>query len=131
MVSSDESDISPHDNCLSINFNRVEHAAPEHVYCKLTKRFTDGKDEKEVRVGFVQLESRNATFADARKAIQSQMDKDSLPDNSWKFYLPPVGPVSHKQEETLGSVLAFLQGEMDGRLGNGSLEHPLELILLV
>jgi hypothetical protein len=118
---------------VAVNVKRGRKALTEHFYCKLTKRQIDALgSELDEHLGFVRLESRNATFSDARATIQEEMDPESLPENSWKFYLPPIGPVSKRQEQSFGSVSSFLLGqEFEGRLGDGSLDSPFILYLLV
>ena len=78
-------------------------------------------------IGFIQLTARqNATFEDARTEIVSQLE-DELPP-SWKFQVPTLGPVSYKQESTLGPILLFLQqASMDPNLGDGSSRHPMKI----
>lgn len=118
---------------VAVNVNRGERALNEHFFCKLRKRQIDASGNvTDEHLGFVRLESRNATFSDARAAIQEDMDPESLPGDAWKFYLPPIGPVSKRQEESFGSVSTFLLGqEFEGRLGDGSLNCPFILYLLV
>jgi hypothetical protein len=118
---------------VAISPNHGERALPEHFFCKLTKRQIDASgNETDKPLGFVRLESRNATFSDTRAAIQEDMDPESLPGDAWKFYLPPIGPVSKRQEESFGSVSSFLLSqEFEGRLGDGSLNSPFTIYLLV
>ena len=62
-------------------------------------------------VGFVSLPSSSrgsATFADIRKTIEKELDASTLPPQ-WQFYVPKLGPVSAKQEDSRGPVLTFLQ----------------------
>ena len=101
------------------------------MYCRVTKRGMDASDnEVDESLGFVTLETRTATFLDARSAIQNEMDPDSLPPIEWKFYLPNLGPVSHRQEQRLGPVAAFLQKTFGHRLGDGSVDNPFHLVLV-
>ena len=120
----------PHNVAVSLNRGR---ALTEHVFCKLTKRQIDASgNATDEHLGFVRLESRNATFSDARAAIQEDMDPESLPGDDWKFYLPPIGPMSKRQEGSFGSLSSFLLGqEFEGRLGDGSLTSPFIIYLLV
>lgn len=109
----------------------ADQELPEEIYCRVTKRSVDtsGKEIDE-SLGFFTLESRDATFVDARDAIQNEMDPDSLPPKEWKFFLPRLGPVSHRQEARLGPVVAFLQKTFDHRLGNGSVDNPFHIAIV-
>lgn len=80
-------------------------------------------------VGFVQLPSRrDATFSDARSEIHAHMGED-LPEG-WKFLVPTLGPVSYKQETTLGPILLFLQqASLDPYLGDGSSRYPVKILI--
>ncbi len=97
-------------------------------------------------VGFITLRSRqSATFADIRKAVESELDSDCFQDNGqkvsgrnekvsdvkWKFYVPKLGPVSVKQEEKIGPVLEFLKSTTnDSQLGNGTASSPLKVVII-
>lgn len=100
---------------------------------------TDEDDELYLRVmqgrppanvGFVRLGSRTfSTFRDARRAIVR--DLDCVQDSQWKFYIPELGPISSKQEDTLGPMLPFLQiASTDLTLGNGTIRHPVKVTIL-
>jgi hypothetical protein len=118
---------------VSVNATRGGNALTEHCFCKLTKRQIDALgNELDEDLGFVRLRSLTATFSDARAAIQEEMDPETLPENEWKFYLHPIGPVSKRQELGFGSLSSFLLGQdFKGRLGDGSLDNPFLLYLLV
>ena len=83
-------------------------------------------------VGFVSLPSSSrasATFADIRKTIESELDASTLPPQ-WQFYVPKLGPVSAKQEDSRGPVLTFLQSTTtDRRLGDGTIGNPLRIFI--
>lgn len=102
----------------------------DQVFCRVTKRTTDesSKDVDE-SLGFVTLNSRDATFKDARIAIRDEMDPESLPMD-WKFFLPPLGPVSHRQEVRLGPVASFLRKTFEHRLGGGTVDNPFQIVLV-
>ena len=79
-------------------------------FCKI-KLLQDDLVIKEV--GFIVLPLRtNSTFVDARRRI---MDTFSFPDwfareyAEWSFYIPSRGPLSMKEEVSLGPMYAFLQ----------------------
>jgi hypothetical protein len=105
--------------------------APDELFCRVTKRSFDASDkEVDESLGFITLGSNTATFVDAREAIQNEMDPDSLPKKDWKFHLPNLGPVSHRQEARLGPVAAFLHKTFDVRLGDGSVENPFHIVIV-
>lgn len=83
-------------------------------------------------IGFVSLPSSSrgsATFADIRKAMESELDASTLPPQ-WQFYVPKLGPVSAKQEDSRGPVLKFLQSTTtDRRLGDGTIGNPLRVFI--
>ena len=114
---------------------------------------------KLINIGFVKLKSRKfSTFADARIAIQEQLvlpDCDLIVDNNtnnniaeeggggggggggntggggWKFFVPNLGPVSSKQESTLGPMFTFMkQTTNDTNLGSGYWNHPLKVLIV-
>lgn len=83
-------------------------------------------------IGFVSLPSSSrgsATFADIRKTMESELDASTLP-SQWQFYVPKLGPVSAKQEDSRGPVLKFLQSTTtDRRLGDGTIGNPLRVFI--
>ena len=90
-----------------------------------------GKDKEADNVGFVQLQSQtNSTFAHARQAILNDLEPSCLPKGEWKFYIPSLGPMSTKQETSLGPMLKFLQdSSTDPTLGNGSCRTPVKALI--
>ncbi|KAL3911858.1 MAG: hypothetical protein SGILL_007119, partial [Bacillariaceae sp.] len=85
-------------------------------------------------VGFIKLSSRKtSSFADARKSIQNELVPDSIqPNSKWRFHVPGLGPVSRKQEDTMGPMLAFLQRTtLNVNLGDGTLLNPLKVFMVV
>ena len=64
----------------SASFAPANLMLSDEVFCKITKRTFDesGKDIDK-NLGFVTLDSRDATFKDARAAIHEDMDPDCLP----------------------------------------------------
>jgi len=83
-----------------------------------------------INIGFVQLQSRrDATFVEARAEIMKLLEAD-LPQK-WKFYVPTLGPVSFKQEDTLGPILLFVQqASVDPNLGDGSSRYPMKISIV-
>mmetsp|Transcript_26998 Transcript_26998/g.77871 ORF Transcript_26998/g.77871 Transcript_26998/m.77871 type:complete len:468 (-) Transcript_26998:1237-2640(-) len=83
-------------------------------------------------IGFVSLPSSSrgsATFADIRKTMESELDVSTL-SPQWQFYVPKLGPVSAKQEDSRGPVLEFLQSTTtDRRLGDGTIGNPLRIFI--
>lgn len=103
---------------------------PKNLYCRVTKRTVDASDKEiDENLGFITLESSNATFVDARQVIQAEMDPESLP-KEWKFFLPPLGPVSRRQEARLGPVGTFLLKTFDNKLGEGTVQKPFHIVLI-
>lgn len=104
---------------------------PDELFCRVAKRSFDTSDKEiDESLGFFTLGSNTATFLDAREAIQNEMDPDSLPKEDWKFYLPNLGPVSHRQEAKLGPVAVFLHKTFDVRLGDGSVDKPFQIVIV-
>lgn len=117
--------------------NEIESHEDGELYLKILKKNPPREDGEEPdvveSVGFVKLESRlSSTFADARLAIAEELDPDSMPNMvRWKFYIPTLGPMSIKQETKVGPMLEFLKNTTsDARLGNGSIRHPLKVIIM-
>lgn len=84
-------------------------------------------------VGFVKLLSRKSnTFADARIVIEQELVPDTIPlTMEWKFFIPGLGPVSNKQETSLGPMLSFLRRTtLETNLGGGTLIHPLNVFII-
>jgi hypothetical protein len=109
----------------------IESSEDGELYCKLLKKLPSS--EYISNVGFVKLTSRKTcTFAQARKVIDQELVPDCIDaDSNWKFFVPTLGPVSLKQEESLGPLFSFLQDTTsDARVGNGSLRHPLKVIIV-
>ena len=138
----------------TMSATQIESSEDGELYCKLLQRILplDGSavparattptkstpssassESSVVNIGFVKLPSRKkSTFAHARTVIQQELVPDVLsPTADWKFYVPSLGPVSSRQEESLGPMLPFLQNATsDPRLGNGSLRNPLKVIIV-
>eukprot|EP00980_Cylindrotheca_fusiformis_P015227 scaffold4225_cov128-Cylindrotheca_fusiformis.AAC.7 len=101
---------------------------PSHLCCKV---FKTSKDERktisEQHIGFVKLDSRSATFRDARVAIERDL-MDAIDDNdedsSWRFVLPTLGPMSQTQEQTLGPLLDLIP---KSDTADGSVLRPLDI----
>jgi hypothetical protein len=86
-----------------------------------------------MNVGFFKLPSRKTnTFADARSVIQQELVPDGvLRDVEWRFYVPGLGPVSSRQEATMGPMFGFLQRTtLDSNLGDGTSLHPLKIFVV-
>lgn len=118
--------------------NPIEMNEDGELFCSVVKRKSGASSTVDVdgeiveSIGFVRLASRKtSSFADAREAIMNDLDPDYLPTGNWKFYVPVLGPVSSKQEKTLGSALLFLQQTTsDPRLGDGTIRRPLKLVII-
>ena len=81
-------------------------------------------------IGFVSVPSRKlASYADIRQAMENELDASDL-SKHWRFYIPKLGPVSSKQEVSLGPALKFLKGTTsDPRLGDGIAMNPLRIFI--
>lgn len=104
--------------------------------CKILKRRDEAEGGTEnfsqltSNIGFVSVPSRqSATYADIRTAMETELDASDL-SAQWRFYIPKLGPVSTKQEVSLGPALKFLQGTTcDPRLGTGTIVNPLRIFI--
>jgi hypothetical protein len=119
----------------SSSANQIESSEDGVLCCKLLRKVSSSEASIEalVNVGFVKLKSRKtSTFAVARKVIHEELVPDCIPtDMDWKFFVPTLGPVSIKQEISLGPMLPFLRSTTcDVNLGNGSLLHPLKVVIV-
>ena len=123
----------------------AEPAEDGPLFLKLLQKFSLPVEHSTVRVvqeskirssfysnvGFVKVASRkSSTFADARARILEDLEILST-GREWRFYVPGLGPVSHKQETKFGGLYAFLrQTTRDQHLGDGTLLHPLKVFLV-
>lgn len=101
--------------------------------CKLLKKSPQAFNDTLSSVGFIKLPSRkNSTFEDARTLVETELVPDCLPaEKEWRFFIPTLGPMSRKQESTLGPLYKFLRlTTCDPNLGDGTLMHPLKLVIL-
>ena len=121
---------------------QIEPAEDGELFITLILRKTSSSVGSEPNVGtsvetlgFCRLPSRKtSTFADARSVIGQEIDLPNglQKDGSYKFFVPSLGPVSRKQETTLGPMWAFLRSSTnDARLGNGSVQHPCKVLIIV
>lgn len=89
-----------------------------------------------LNIGFVKLPSiKKSTFADARKVIHAELVSDCPPlmERPWRFFIPGLGPMSLRQETTLGPIFSLLRGitpscSTGTERGNGL--YPLELVIV-
>lgn len=106
-------------------------SSDSELFCKLSKCSNDGTSP--TSIGFIRLPSRaKATFEDARKAIEDELASDTfVAKQEWRFYVPNLGPMSRKQETTLGPLHSFLRLSTYGwTLGDGTtLMSPLHLLI--
>lgn len=121
--------------------NAIEPLEDGILVCKILKRFPSGVEcttvtegvEFSRNLGFIAMPSRqSATFAAIRRAIESDLDDDTLPSKKrWKFYVPKLGPMSVKQEGEIGPALEFLRSTTDDvHLGNGTASNPLKVVIM-
>lgn len=122
----------------------VEFAEDGELFVKLMKKqnipveglspvvSTSTTGELSKNVGFIKLMSRkSSTFADARTVIEEELVPDTLASTiEWRFFVPDLGPVSNKQEASLGPILSFLRkATHETNLGVGTLMHPLKVFI--
>mmetsp|Transcript_38276 Transcript_38276/g.84038 ORF Transcript_38276/g.84038 Transcript_38276/m.84038 type:complete len:473 (-) Transcript_38276:63-1481(-) len=104
--------------------------------CKIIKKCDEAEggigslSQLTFNIGFVSLPSRElATYADIRHAMENELDASDH-SKQWRFYVPKLGPVSTKQEVSLGPALKFLEGTTsDPRLGDGTAMNPLRIFI--
>ncbi len=106
---------------------QAESVEDGELCCKLLKRISE---RETVNVGFVKLPSRlRSTFEEARKVIEDELEGLSA-EKEWRFFVPTLGPMSRKQESTLGPMYKFLRlTTCDPHLGEGTLMSPLRLVM--
>lgn len=94
----------------------------EDVYLRVMR----DRGEDQVNVGFVKFGCREeSTFADARRAIEEDLELD---DVEWKFWIPDLGPISRRQEERLGPIVSFLQKALED--GDGTIRRPAKVLII-
>ena len=126
--------------------NAIEPLEDGILVCKILRRLPIGGECNEVtegiefskNLGFVTLRSRqHTTFTAIRRAVENDLDDDIMmpsDDNGkkrWKFYVPKLGPMSIKQEGTIGPAFDFLRSTTDDiQLGNGTASNPLKVVIM-
>ena len=126
--------------------NAIEQLEDGVLVCKILRRLPAGAGctsvtegmEFSSNLGFITMPSRqSATFAAIRRAVESDLDDDMLPTDEkgarkrWKFYIPKLGPMSLKQEGSLGNAHEFLRSTTDDmNLGNGTASNPLKVVIM-
>ncbi|CAB9505396.1 PHD and RING finger domain-containing protein 1 [Seminavis robusta] len=108
----------------------------DHLYCRVMKRNSSpgGKNSSKsyTNIGFVRVDSvKTATFSDVRNAINEDLVPDGLAEGTnWKFHISTLGPVSLKQESSMGAVIPFLRSGIGGNAMNaGSIEDPISVFI--
>jgi hypothetical protein len=119
--------------------NEADSPEDGELCCKLLQRAPDipntsvANESSLSNIGFIKLPSRKkSTFEEARKIIEQELIPDCLSrEKEWMFFVPSLGPMSRKQESTLGPLYQFLRlTTCDPNLGDGTLMHPLKLVIL-
>lgn len=102
---------------------------PPEVYFTLTQYDEENSNcTRRKAVGFIAVESRDATLADLRSMIQNY---PNLP-KEWMFcYFPTLGPVAERHERDLGSVAEFLETIGDDSLGDGTFDNSFRLGIVI
>jgi hypothetical protein len=106
--------------------NHVVETEETKMVCKIIKKGQDGEEDKSI--GFFILNSRKKSFLDARHAMVDQ----GLPINmDYRFSVPILGPISVKQESSLGPMLPFLESCTPNiaDVGDGSFANPVKVFL--
>jgi len=110
----------------------IDHSTDTEIYCTLSMR-KSGIKRTPSSLGFIKLPSRaTCSFEDARLAIETELVPDRIAkDDRWRFFVPSLGPVSLKQESTLGPLYRLLRlSSFDATVGDGTLTNPLRLLLV-
>lgn len=106
------------------NAAHVVRVSDEAVFCRVLKRVGNSN----MNVGFVKLQAAESlSFADVRMIIENELHSEIVA--GWKFYVPSLGPISSRQEVSLGRMVSFLQSVYNDQLGNGSAGSPLQLFI--
>lgn len=113
----------------------ADSATDEELFCKLLKKNLIGTSELSSleNIGFVKLPSRNkSTFEEARKLVDEELSPDYLKaGQAWRFFVPQLGPMSRKQESSLGPMYKFLRlTTCDSSLGDGTPMNPLKVVIM-
>mmetsp|Transcript_72914 Transcript_72914/g.211053 ORF Transcript_72914/g.211053 Transcript_72914/m.211053 type:complete len:259 (+) Transcript_72914:750-1526(+) len=138
--------LDPKQNQISIrrNLNRAMEALAKanteqqldeskedsELCCKLLRKETSSSEAS--NIGFIKLPSkRESTFENARKVILEELVPDCIPESQeWRFWIPGLGPMSRKQESTLGSVFKFVRlTTSDSTVGDGTMMNPLRIVV--
>ena len=91
------------------------------------EKTTVGQDKP---VGFVEIKNPKATFADLRVRIQAELaGLEIRSDWNWRFLLPTLGPVSLRQELTLGPIQPLLK-QASSPPRDGSIPSPFKVFLV-
>jgi hypothetical protein len=110
-----------------VTINHVVETEETKMVCRIIKMGQEGEEDESI--GFVVLKSRTKAFVDARRAIVDQ----AVPINmDYSFSVPILGPISVKQESSLGAMLAFLESctPNSADVGDGSFANPVKVFLV-
>lgn len=92
----------------------------EGFFFRVTKIFP-GKTKESL--GFMAL-PKDTTFAAARTKMTYELDLD----DGWAFFLPSLGPVSRRQESSLGPMVSWLS--VKHKEMAGSRRNPIDIIIV-
>lgn len=94
------------------------------LFCRIVRIQTPSIPSPDKIIGFIKLDSRESTFEDARVAIEKDLVPEELDtDFNWRFHIDTLGPVSRKQESSLGPILKLVRNHSDSC--DGSIVHPI------
>jgi PHD-finger len=114
--------------------NSKQKGGPEEeeaLFCKVMKRVSGKASSKSYdNIGFVKV-GMKSNYADVRRAIKKDIVPDGLPEGvNYKFHVATLGPVSMKQETSLGPVLPFLRSGIGGNVSNGgTISDPIAVFI--
>ena len=100
------------------------------ISCEKENASAENASRRDDPLGFLIMESRDASFADLRAAVEEELDPEWIPGSAWKFVLQSLGVITKKQEEALGPAASFFEKAFKTRLGDGSVANPYQLALL-
>ena len=109
----------------------LEEETTKPIHYKIIYR-QKASGDVDSHIGFLAVNSQqsDATFTDIRAMIHEELDPESLPKGDWKFVVPTLGPIGHRQESSIGPVASLYKRAFEGKLGDGSGFNPFELSLM-
>lgn len=101
----------------------------QKLYCQVNRQKLDGIGSD--NLGFVRVDSlENSTFSHVRTVITNDLEETVPRGWDWRFFVPPLGRVSLKQEDKFGAMLPFLRAAAAGDVGRGTIDSPIAVELV-